>query len=98
MDIVLFVGWLAAAVAILRFVPQAWKVVRSKQTDDLSAATYALFTTSYALWLAYGIIRTDWPIIAANGVCLVLGGFILVMKLIPDHQTEAVAKVLDPKS
>jgi MtN3 and saliva related transmembrane protein len=98
MELIPFVGWLAATVAILRFAPQAWKVIRSRQTDDLSTATYVLFTISYALWLTYGILRLDWPIMAANGVCLVLGAFILVMKLLPDPKTEAVAEALDPTS
>ena len=32
-------------------------------------------------WLVYGVIKTDWPIVAANAVTLALAGVVLVMKL-----------------
>ena len=42
---------------------------------------YTLFTLGIALWLAYGILLTSWPIILANCVTLLLAGAVLAMKL-----------------
>ena len=42
---------------------------------------YLLFTCGVALWLAYGLILSAWPIIAANTVTLILAGAVLILKL-----------------
>jgi hypothetical protein len=41
-------------------------------------------------------MKTEWPIIITNGVCLVLSAFILLMTVLPHAQKEAVAETLDP--
>ncbi len=75
------IGSLAAFSTTVSFVPQVWKVWHTKHTKDISLAMYAFFTTGVALWLAYGILLSAWPIIIANGITLVLAGAVLVMKL-----------------
>ena len=76
--------WIGSAAAILTtvaFIPQAWKVWRTRHTADISLGMYILFTTGVALWLAYGILLGSWPIIIANCVTLLLAGMVLVMKI-----------------
>lgn len=74
-------GYIAATLTTASFVPQAWKVIRTRETHALSLAMYVLFSSGVALWLAYGIMLESWPLIAANCVTLVLTVIILVMKL-----------------
>jgi MtN3 and saliva related transmembrane protein len=50
----------------------------------------------FSLWLTYGVLLWQWPLIITNGVCLVLSAFILLMKVLPRHQKEKVAEALDP--
>jgi hypothetical protein len=57
---------------------------------------YAITVAGFALWLAYGVMLGQWPLIATNGVCLLLSSFILAMKLLPRGRREAVAATLDP--
>jgi MtN3 and saliva related transmembrane protein len=76
--------WLGSAAATLTtvsFIPQAWKVWRTRHTADISLGMYTLFTLGVALWLVYGILLAAWPIMAANAVTLLLAGAVLVMKL-----------------
>jgi MtN3 and saliva related transmembrane protein len=75
------VGYSAALLTTIAFVPQAWLTWRKKKTDEISLGMYALFTTGVALWFAYGVLMMAWPIIIANGITLVLALAILVMKL-----------------
>ncbi len=75
------VGYSAALLTTIAFVPQAWLTWRKKKTDEISLGMYALFTTGVALWFAYGLLMMAWPIIIANGITLVLALAILVMKL-----------------
>ena len=63
------------------FVPQLTKVWRSKSADDLSYGMFSAFSAGISLWLLYGVLRSDLPVIIANGVTLVLSVAILVLKM-----------------
>jgi MtN3 and saliva related transmembrane protein len=79
-----------------KFAPQAWKIIQARETKSISAGAYAIMVAGFALWLAYGLMLGQWPIILTNVVCLILAGFILVMKLLPTEKKDAVAEALDP--
>ena len=96
MDIQTLIGSCAAAASTLSFAPQAWKVIRSRTTDDISAGMYVLTVAGFALWAAYGIMLGKWPLIVTNTICLGFSAFILTMKLLPRRQKDRVADALDP--
>ena len=96
MDWATIVGFLAALASTISFTPQAWKIIRSRDTEGISAAMYAITVTGFALWLGYGIMLGRWPIILSNGISLALSAFILTMTLLPQKQKEEVADQLDP--
>ncbi len=63
------------------FVPQVWRIFRTRHTQDISLRMYVLFTAGVGMWLVYGLLLSSWPIIAANTVTLVLAGTVLFLKL-----------------
>jgi len=75
------IGLTAAALTTISFLPQAIKVWKTKSTKDLSLGMFSIFTTGVFLWLVYGLLVSDIPIIAANAVTLLLSGTILFFKL-----------------
>jgi MtN3 and saliva related transmembrane protein len=75
------VGYLAASLTTIAFVPQAWLTWKSKRAEGVSLGMYVIFTSGVALWLVYGLMLGAWPIVAANTVTLALALFILGMKL-----------------
>ncbi|PAP77593.1 SemiSWEET family sugar transporter [Rubrivirga marina] len=75
---VTLLGLVAAACTTASFVPQVLKAWRSGSSADLSLGMYGLFTLGIVLWLAYGLLIRDTPIIVANVVTLVLVLSILV--------------------
>ena len=81
MDIQDLIGYLAATLTTVSFVPQAWKTFRTRDVSGISLVMYALFTTGVALWLAYGIVLGNVPITLANAITLSLALAVLVMKL-----------------
>ena len=89
-------GYFAALLSTASFAPQAWKIIRSRQTRDISLGMYVLTVCGFAAWLAFGILRREWPLVASNGICLALAGFILLMKLLPASGKRKVAKTLTP--
>ena len=97
-DVATVVGGLAAVASTSSFAPQAWKIIRTRETKDISAGTYSLTVFGFVLWFVYGILLGQWPLILTNGICLCFAVFILVMKLLPASGKHAVADVLDPSA
>lgn len=79
-------GYCAAALTSLSFLPQALLTLRTRNVAGISLGMYSAFTVGVALWLAYGIVLGEWPIIAANALTLALALVILVMKLRVEHE------------
>lgn len=90
-----WLGYAAAVCSTTSFAPQAWKVIRSRRTHDISRNMYLLTVLGFGLWLAFGLMERQWPLVASNGICLVLSGFILTMKLLPRGEKEKIADALD---
>lgn len=68
MDTIQIIGLLAAFFTTVANIPQAYIIIREKSTKDISVATYVMLFIGTSLWVAYGIIKEDWPIIVANGI------------------------------
>ena len=96
MDVATLVGSAATLCSMTSFVPQAWRIVRTRDTAALSRRMYAVTVAGFTLWLAFGCMLGQWPLIVSNGVCLALSAFILAMILMPQHRKEAVAAALTP--
>ena len=87
-----WLGYLAAMLTTLSFVPQALLTLRTRQVQGISLAMYSLFTVGIALWLAYGWRLGEWPIIVANAVTLLLAATILVTKIVVDLRARSPAR------
>ena len=81
MGLVEVVGFGAAALTTVAFVPQAILTWKQRRAEGVSLGMYVVFVLGVACWLAYGILIGSAPIIVANVITLVLSGFILAMKL-----------------
>ncbi len=75
------VGLIAGTLTTLSFLPQVFRVWRTRSTGDISLAMYAVFCTGVFLWILYGYWIGSWAVILANILTLILAGFILVMKI-----------------
>jgi MtN3 and saliva related transmembrane protein len=75
------IGFIAALLTTASFLPQAFKTIRSKNTQGLSLFMYVIFSSGVFLWLVYGIRIGDMPVIIANAVTLVFALIILGYKI-----------------
>lgn len=82
MDYIEVLGMLAAFFTTVANIPQAIKVIKTRNVKDLSAATYSMLFIGMVLWVVYGIMKEDLPIILANSIAAALCGLILIMKII----------------
>ena len=74
-------GYAAAFLTTMAFVPQVVQNLRTRDTRAISLGMYLLFSLGVALWALYGLLLTAWPIILANGVTLLLALVVLGYKL-----------------
>ena len=81
MDLTGIIGLAAGFLTTIAFVPQVTKVWRSKSAKDVSLKMFIAFSIGVALWLAYGIMLGEWPIIITNAVTLALALAVLAMKI-----------------
>jgi MtN3 and saliva related transmembrane protein len=75
------IGSAAAVFTTISYVPQVRKTWATGETGDLSLKMLLLLATGLALWTAYGLIKKDWVIVAANSVSLGLVVAVLSIKL-----------------
>ena len=77
-----WLGYVAASLTTLSFVPQAWHTFQTRDVRGISLSMYSAFTLGVLLWLVYGVMLGAWPVIVANVITLALAAGILVMKLV----------------
>jgi MtN3 and saliva related transmembrane protein len=75
------VGYLAATLTTISFVPQVWQTWRARDVSGISLGMYVVFATGVFLWLVYGLLVNAWPIVVANAVTLALAIAIVAMKI-----------------
>lgn len=81
LNLIELIGYMAAFCTTIAFLPQAIKVHKTRSARDLSLGMFSLFTTGIVLWLIYGIIILNKPMIAANACTLILASYILIYKI-----------------
>jgi MtN3 and saliva related transmembrane protein len=75
------IGTVAGTLTTAAYLPQVVKVWRSRSVGDISLQMYLLMVTGAALWVGYGVMLMDWPVIVANAVSLLFTATILTFKL-----------------
>ena len=75
------IGLAAGTLTTLSFVPQVLRAWRTRSVNDLSLEMLLTFNIGVALWLVYGILLAEFPIILTNGITLGLALILLVFKL-----------------
>ncbi|HCD36542.1 hypothetical protein EKD00_04385 [Chlorobium phaeovibrioides] len=76
-----FLGYAAGIITTLALLPQAIKILSTRQTRDISLVWAIAMNTGIILWLLYGLAQGDLPMIAANSFSLILLMLILALKL-----------------
>jgi MtN3 and saliva related transmembrane protein len=75
------VGMTGAVLTTVCWLPQAIKIIRSRETSAISLAGTVAFTVGIAFWLVYGLALVDWPLITSNIVTLALMLVIVSLKV-----------------
>lgn len=79
MNVYSILGIIAGICTSAAALPQLIKAFKTKKTTALSPTMFAVLIVGFALWIAYGALKSDWPIIITNGISLLLNGAVLVL-------------------
>ncbi|WP_147205013.1 SemiSWEET family sugar transporter [Segetibacter aerophilus] len=74
------IGIVAGIFTSASLLPQLVKIIKEKKVEDLSMTMFFSLLIGIILWVVYGILREDWPIIVTNSFSVLLNLFILVLK------------------
>ncbi|HZK98294.1 MAG TPA: SemiSWEET transporter [Caulobacteraceae bacterium] len=74
------VGVAAAICSMSSFAPQLVKIWHDRDASSVSLRMYLVTVAGFALWIAYGILIAQWPIVASNTVCLAMSGAVIALK------------------
>lgn len=81
MDYTTILGLVAATLTTLSFLPQVIKTFKTKSTKDISLGMFSALSVGILLWLIYGFLRKDLPLIMANTVSFTFAFTMLIFKL-----------------
>lgn len=72
-----YLGYAAATLTTLAFLPQAVDVWKTNNTESLSATTYFIYLIGLVLWMAYGFIDEDYPIAYSSIISVIISAYLL---------------------
>ncbi|HGH3371209.1 SemiSWEET transporter [Kluyvera cryocrescens] len=81
MEWIPLIGYLAASLTTLSFLPQAIKVISTRNTQGISGLMYVMFVCGLVMWLIYGVMIEDTAVSMANLLTLLFALPILIIKL-----------------
>jgi len=72
------IGTIAGILTSVSMIPQLIKVLKEKDVENLSWGMIAVLLTGVSLWVVYGIMKTEWPIILSNGFSVLVNTTLLI--------------------
>jgi MtN3 and saliva related transmembrane protein len=75
------IGYAAATMTTVSFVPQLLRVIRLRSARDISLGMFLIFSAGTLTWGAYGLLVHSPPVWIANGLTFALSLSILILKL-----------------
>ena len=73
------VGIAAGICTSLSLLPQLVKMIKTKKAEDISLFYLLILLTGLSLWIWYGAMRDDAPIIFTNSFSLLLNVILIVL-------------------
>jgi MtN3 and saliva related transmembrane protein len=98
MDYIELLGFLAAILTTIANFPQAYKIIRTRNTRDISPVTYSMLLVGMILWIIYGIIQNDLPIIVGNSIAAFTSAVILFLKFTSRKVIDIIHETVIPES
>lgn len=93
MEISQVIGYVAGALTTLCVLPQIIHAIRTGSTRDLSYIFILTLISGLALWLTYGIMIGEIPVVIPNAISFVLNAILLMVKLVQDNKQKEIVSL-----
>jgi MtN3 and saliva related transmembrane protein len=80
MDFIDFAGHLGSLLSSITFLPQVYRVYRTRKAEDLSLNMLLIIFVSTVIWMVYGIGKGLWPVIVCNAIICCLSVLLIYFK------------------
>ncbi|ROI14388.1 SemiSWEET transporter [Epilithonimonas hominis] len=71
-------GLIAGGITSIAMIPQLIKVITEKNAEDISVAMLLVLITGLSLWVWYGILQNELPIILSNSFSVLVNITLLI--------------------
>ena len=88
-------GIFAGLLTSTSFIPQAYKVIKTKRTQDISLPMYSLCTIGVFIWIIYGLMINDLAVLLTNIITFVPTLIILILTLHNQIKNKRTANKID---
>ena len=75
-----FIGFVAGILTAISMLPQLIKTLKEKKADDVSPLMLAVLISGVLLWITYGVLKMDWPIIVTNAISFLLNVWMFFLR------------------
>lgn len=72
------IGTIAGVLTSVSMIPQLVKVLKEKDVENISWGMIVVLLTGVSLWVVYGILKDEWPIILSNGFSVLVNTTLLI--------------------
>jgi MtN3 and saliva related transmembrane protein len=86
MDKMQWIGIIAGILTASSMLPQVIKVLKEKKADEISLLMLIVLVSGIALWIVYGVMREDMPIIATNAFSLLVNIVLIALRIKYRHR------------
>lgn len=76
-----YIGIAAGVFTSISLIPQFLKVIREKKSEDISLWTLFVLLAGLLLWVYYGIVKSDWPLIVTNSFSVLVNLLVIIFTL-----------------
>jgi len=91
------IGILAALFTTAANIPQTYVIIREQSTEHVSVTTYFILLTGTLLWLSYGIMKEDWPLILTNAFTSLTSITIIILNFSSKKVIAKIHQAILPK-
>ena len=74
------VGFIAGILTAISMLPQLIKTLKEKKADDVSPWMLAVLISGVLLWIVYGALKMDWPILVTNAISFILNAWMFLLR------------------
>lgn len=80
MDSIDIAGHIGSLLSSITFLPQVYRVYRTRRAEDLSLNMLLIIFVSTVIWIVYGIGKGLWPVILCNTIICLLSVLLIYFK------------------